>query len=211
MTWKAGIKKLLLVLELSGLKYCMRGTRVWWTQVPIYIGPLPTLKLSEHSCYPHSHSAYSFNFLNPYYPHSHSLLSHHSLSQSPSHSLNLAINSLSLSQSHYQTLPHTLNLPFSLILALILSLPFALGLPLALLLTLSVSFSLCIFSLESQGMSRSVCIFNLSIGYLWVFVGFFVKVFAIKVSVLLFVAVEIFCCLFLFLFCCGYMDFFPLH
>ena len=33
------------------------------------------------------------------------------------------------------------------------------------------------------------------IGYLWVYVGFFVKVFAIKVSVLLFVAVEIFCCL----------------
>ena len=45
----------------------------------------------------------------------------------------------------------------------------------------------------------------------WVFVGFFVKVFAIKVSVLLFVVVEIFCCLFLFLFCCGYLDFFPLH
>ena len=107
-------------------------------------------------------------FWNPAYPHSHS----YSLI---THFLNLPLNSLWLSQSRYQTLPHALNLPFSLALALILRLPLAfslplalllslplallLGLPLALLLTLSVSLL--------QGMSRSACIFSLSIGYLW--------------------------------------------
>ena len=126
-------------------------------------------------------------FWNPAYPHSHSLLSHHSFSQSPSHSHNLAINSLWLSQSRYQTLPHALNLPFSLPLGLAL----LLSLLLALLLTLSVSLSLCIFSLESQGMSHSVCIFSLSIGYLWVFVG-------ICISYCLHHQFVV-CCLFLFL------------
>ena len=99
------------------------------------------------------------------------------LSQSPSHSLNFTLNSLLLSQSRYHltlTLPHALNLPLSLTLALILSLPLALDLPLSLDLALYspscshslLSLSVCIFSLESQGMSPylNIC---LSIGYLW--------------------------------------------
>ena len=102
------------------------------------------------------------------------------LSQSPSHSLNFTLNSLLLSQSRYHltlTLPHALNLPLSLALALILGLPLALDLPLSLDLALYspscshslLSLSVCIFSLESQGMSPylNIC---LSIRYLWVFV-----------------------------------------
>ena len=81
------------------------------------------------------------------------------------------------SQSRYH-LPHALNLPLSLALALILSLPLTLGLPLSLSLALYspscsrslLSLSVCIFNLESQGMSPylNIC---LSIGYLWVYVG----------------------------------------
>ena len=101
----------------------------------------------------------------------------------------------------------------------------SISLSISLSLSFSVSLSLCCSCSWFPSRSASsvwnhkVCLaqFASSVwalgiyGYLWVFVGFFVKVFAIKVSVLLFVVVEIFCCLFLFLFCCGYLDFFPLH
>ena len=71
---------------------------------------------------------------------------------------------------------NTLILPFNLAIYLILCLPLAFGLPLALFLTLSVSLS--------QGMSRLACIFNLSIGYLWVFVFVnFVFLCALKLGV----------------------------
>ena len=110
------------------------------------------------------------------------------LSQSPSHSLNFTLNSLLLSQSRYHltlTLPHALNLPLSLALALILGLPLALDLPLSLDLALYspscshslLSLSVCIFSLESQGMSPylNICLsiggVRVICGYMSVFVG----------------------------------------
>ena len=71
---------------------------------------------------------------------------------------------------------NTLILPFNLAICLILRLPLAFGLPLAMFLTLLVSLS--------QGMSCSACIFNLSIGYLWVFVFVnFVFLCALKLGV----------------------------
>ena len=117
--------------------------------------------------------------LSPYYPH---------LNQDLLPTLNLPLNlaislsillSLSQSPSHSRYhLPHALNLPLNLALALILSLPLALGLPLSLGLALYspscshslLSLSVCIFSLESQGMSPylNIC---LSIGGLGLFVG----------------------------------------
>ena len=144
------------------------GTRVHQARVPLCTGHLFFLNITP----------YSLNFLKPSLPTIPQLLSHHSLSQSPSHSLNFAINSLWLSQSRYQTLPRALNLPFSLALALILHLPLTLGLPLALLLSLPfalllglpLALLLMLLVSLSQGMSRSACIFSLSIGYLWVFV-----------------------------------------
>ena len=90
-----------------------------------------------------------------------------SLSQSPSQSCDLPLNLAIIFHKN------TLILPFNLAICLILCLPLAFSLPLALFLTLSVSLS--------QGMSCSACIFNLSIGYLWVFV--FVNLCALKLGV----------------------------
>ena len=140
-----------LFIRTSLLKNWPLSTRALWARVLCVVPK--SIKLGYHSVLTTYFTIISkltlSIFWNLAYPHSHS----YSLI---THSLNLPLNSLWLSQSRYQTLPHAFNLPFSLTLALILRLP------LALLLTLSVSLS--------QGMSRSACIFSLSIGYLWVFV-----------------------------------------
>ena len=136
-----------LFIRTSLLKNWLLSTRALWARV-LYVVP-ESIKLRYHSVlatYFIIISKLTLSiFWNLAYPHSHS----YSLI---THSLNLPLNSLWLSQSCYQTLPHALNLPLSLALALILHLP------LALLLTLSVSLS--------QGMSCLACIFSLSIGYL---------------------------------------------
>ena len=99
-----------------------------------------------------------------------SLSSH---SNSPT-ALNLPL-SLNLTLALILSLPFALGLPLSLALTLILGLPLALDLPLSLNLALYspscsrslLSLSVCIFNLESQGMSPylNIC---LCIRYMWV-------------------------------------------
>ena len=154
-----------LFIRTSLLKNWPLSTQALWARVLCVVPG--SIKLGYHSVlatYFITISKHTLStFWNPAYPHSHS----YSLI---THSLNLPLNSLWLSQSLYQTLPHALNLPFGLTLALILRLPLALGLPLALLLGLPLALLLTLSVSLSQGMSRLACIFSLSIGYLWVFV-----------------------------------------
>ena len=80
------IKKIKLAPQYSSFvgSSTVSGTRVHQARVPLCTGHLFFLNITP----------YSLNFLKPSLPTFPQLLSHHSLSQSPSHSLNFAINSL---------------------------------------------------------------------------------------------------------------------
>ena len=147
-------KKLLLVLEPIKLEYCMRGTRVHQTRVPICIGMLPRLKLSEHNT---STQLTLSTFWTPvtHIPTAYSLITHF---------LNLPLTLSILLSTHSDFL----NLAIKLSHTLLISLSVSLSLSFFVSLSLSVSLSLCIFSLESQGMSCSVWALGIC-GYLWDF------------------------------------------
>ena len=168
-------KKLLLVLEPIKLEYCMRGTRVHQTRVPICIGMLPRLKLFEHNT---STQLTLSTFWTPvtHIPTAYSLITHFL-------NLPLTLSILLSTHSDFLNLAIKLSHTLSISLSVSLSLSFfvSLSLSVSLLLCCSISLSLCCsVSLSlccscSRSPSHKVCLAQLAssiwalgiCGYLW--------------------------------------------